>query len=371
MTLDDLFRKDLCLYFQLLGKKPIYQLKEELSFLDPYLMTNSVSRLEGVSYFCGADYNKLKEHHIARSYSKLDHSLACAIMIWTYTKNRCQTILALLHDIGTPTFAHAIDYGLGDVARQESSERHIVTVIDKDKTLQELLYLDGIDYQTITLEQYPLIESTRPKLCVDRLDGIFALNLFWLGTKDYNELNKMYRDLIVCHNEEGEEEFGFLTEEAAKNCYEWNDAANQKMDLPGDKIALSLLGDIVLYGLERHVYTKEDLYQLKEEDIIKKIEVSHASLMRYYWYRYTHLEKVYTSYQKPDESYYQLKLTSKKRTIDPLFVDGFDELRLTEGNEEYQRRTFHYQNEEENLYSYIPFAPIDPDVSVKKMLLKK
>ncbi len=371
MTLNDLFQTDLCIYYQILGKKPIEKLKEELSFLEPYLMLPCVSRLSGISYFYEANDTKLKEMPIKRAYSKLDHSVSCAIMIYTYTKNRTQTILALLKDIGTPVFSNALDSRLEQEQGQVSCVRDIVTVIDQEKELQQLLFLDGIDYQRISLNRYPLIESEKTKLCANQLDDIFATNLFLLGTKDYRELNYLYKDLILCHNEDSDLEFGFQNEEAAARCYDWNECMNQTRNLKDEKIALSILGDIILYGLERHVYTKEDLYHKQEEDIIQKIKVAHAKTLRYYWYRYCNLEKVYTSLRKPDNNYYQVKLTSIKRAIDPLFIEVFEEMRLTEGNEEYKIHAFNSQNEEKNLYSYVPFVTIDPSDSVKKMLLKK
>ena len=51
---------------------------------------------------------------------------------------------ALLHDIGTPCFAHTIDYVLGDYNKQESSEKDICLMIRADEELLNLVNMGEI-----------------------------------------------------------------------------------------------------------------------------------------------------------------------------------------------------------------------------------
>ena len=92
-------------------------------FIDKYLNTKTLCRLKHVSQFCGCDYSKLYSPRFF--YSRFDHSLTIAHMTWHFTKNKEETIAALLHDVGTPCFAHTIDFVLNDHINQESSEKNI------------------------------------------------------------------------------------------------------------------------------------------------------------------------------------------------------------------------------------------------------
>lgn len=53
-------------------------------------------------------------------------------MTWHFTHDKKETLAALLHDIGTPCFAHTIDFLLGDSINQESSEETLSDVIARD-----------------------------------------------------------------------------------------------------------------------------------------------------------------------------------------------------------------------------------------------
>ncbi len=107
--------------------------KEEPLFLNKYLKTSTMKRIKYVSQFCGCDYTSL--YSPLFFYLRYFHSLVVAQMTWHFTHNKKETIVALLHDVGTPCFAHAIVYALGDALKQESSEKDIKDIIKKDKIL--------------------------------------------------------------------------------------------------------------------------------------------------------------------------------------------------------------------------------------------
>ena len=86
--------------------------QEYPDFIDKYLQTKTLNRLKYITQFCGCDYTNLYSPRFL--YSRFDHSLVVAHMTWHFTKNKKETIVALLHDVGTPCFAHCIDYFFGD-----------------------------------------------------------------------------------------------------------------------------------------------------------------------------------------------------------------------------------------------------------------
>lgn len=103
--------------------------KDYPKFIDKYLTTNSLNGLKHITQFCGCDYTNL--YSPLFKYTRFDHSLVVANMTWHFTHDKKETIMALLHDIGTTCFAHCIDYVFGDYLNQGSSEKSMTEVIKK------------------------------------------------------------------------------------------------------------------------------------------------------------------------------------------------------------------------------------------------
>ena len=151
------------------------------SFIEDYLNTDTMKRIQHVTQFCGCDYTHL--YHPLFYYTRFDHSLVVAHMTWHFTHDKKETIAALLHDAGTPCFAHCIDYVFGDYMNQESSEKSIVDIVLEDEKLKGLLDRDGISVEELKNDSsYPILENKSPKLCTDRLDGVLHTVSIWLHT---------------------------------------------------------------------------------------------------------------------------------------------------------------------------------------------
>lgn len=126
LTFDDIFYENINLmneYTQLIIDETYP------SFIDRYLTTKTLTRLKHITQFCGCDYTRLYSPLFL--YTRFDHSLTVAHMTWHFTHDQKETIVALLHDIGTPCFAHCIDYVFSDYLNQESSERSLIDFIKK------------------------------------------------------------------------------------------------------------------------------------------------------------------------------------------------------------------------------------------------
>lgn len=316
-------------------------------FLTLYCMAPSVERLDGVGYFCGADYHKIEGQCPKYFYSRLDHSIACSLIIWNKTHNRQAAILALLHDIGTPCFAHALDYGLNDSKTQESSEKDIKEVIEEDQILKGLLELDGIDYKNIDLKNESLVELNRPCLCTDRLEGVFSPNLIWSQKITLRDIKEMYKHVLVLKNEHNKREFGFDDIENAKKCFLYNQEINRLTESKEDRLTMKLLGDILCYGIHSGCFTKEELYHLTEYDIINKIKHSSNTHLKHYFKTYCSLTEVYTTtdLEQVHNCYNAHSIKVKKRLIDPLVeTEGWGSIRLSQVEQSIKREMFDYEN---------------------------
>ncbi|MGI6325153.1 MAG: hypothetical protein ACOXZS_04370 [Bacilli bacterium] len=46
------------------------------------MATKTLQRLAGIGFLCGIDYTKLYANEIKYWYSRLDHSIGCALITW-------------------------------------------------------------------------------------------------------------------------------------------------------------------------------------------------------------------------------------------------------------------------------------------------
>jgi len=188
------------------------------NFIDKYLMTNTLKRLKHITQFCGCDYTKL--YSPLFKYTRFDHSLVVAHMTWHFTHDKKETIIALLHDIGTPFFAHCIDYVFEDYLNQESSEKDLTETINKDEKIQLFLKEDNVTIEDLKdYSHFPILENKSPKLCTDRLDGVFHTAYIWLHTTSLKEIKEMYNNMIVLKNEDNNREIGFKDKKLQKNLF--------------------------------------------------------------------------------------------------------------------------------------------------------
>lgn len=235
-------------------------------FIDKYLITNTLKRLKHVTQFCGCDYTRL--YSPLFKYTRFDHSLVVAHMTWHFTHSKKETIIALLHDIGTPCFAHCIDYVFGDYLKQESSERNITDMIQKDQKLQDFLKSDGFVIEDFKNDfHFPILENKSPKLCTDRLDGVLHTCYIWLHTHSLEQIKEVYDNIIVLKNEEGNAEIGFQDVAIAEKFVSMVYVYAKELQGNTDKYVMKYISEIVKLAFERKLISLEDLYTDKEENI--------------------------------------------------------------------------------------------------------
>ena len=178
-------------------------------FLNDYINTPEMQKQAGISVTCGTCYSKL--FNTTLWYSSLDHSVAVALIVWNFTKDKKQTISALLHDIATPVFKHCIDYMNGDYENQESTENLTTKIISESKEIMSLLDKDGIKLEEVCdYHIYPIADNDTPRLAADRLEYTFSNGMgvrinFW----DLDEIKQIYETIEIQTNEDGLPELGF------------------------------------------------------------------------------------------------------------------------------------------------------------------
>lgn len=284
------------------------------NFLKKYLEVPSLTRLKNIGYFCGMDYASNDIYNFKEFVSRYDHSLAVALITWKYTNDKKATIAALFHDISTPVFSHAIDYMNKDYTEQESTEEFTEKIVLSDNILQKYLKQDNItSADIINFKNYTVVDNNRPKICADRLDGIFMTSLFWTNEFSINEVKKYIKDVTLYTNEYNEKELGFINKETAKKIIDANKLINEYCHSSNDIYLMNLLGEITKESIDNGYFTYEELFTLDETYVMKTLKTVNNNKIK-------DLIKQFKTIKKEDIPVLNIP-NIKERNINPL-VDG-------------------------------------------------
>lgn len=251
------------LYYSILSK-------EFPEFLNDYIYTKEMQKLDGINQICGA-YWRL-DNIYEDMYSVLKHSVGVALIIWNFTHDKKQTLAGLFHDISTPAFKHCIDFLNGDAEKQESTEDETVEVIKNSKEIMALLERDNIKVEEICdYHIYPIADNDTPKLSADRLEYTFMNGRYFNKVWSLEEIKEMYNDIEVIKNEEGIPELGFKSVEIAEKFIQ---GASKLWPLwigTENTITMYFYADIIKKMYDKKYITKNDLYELSEKEVIELI----------------------------------------------------------------------------------------------------
>jgi len=300
------------------------------NFLKKYIELPIMQRLSGIGLLCGTDWTSLYKNRFF--YSRLDHSVGVALIIWNFTKDKTQTIAGLLHDVSTTVFSHVSDFRKGDALTQTSTEEPTTKMILSDSALCKLMESDGIEPKDVVdYHIYPIADNEIPSLSADRLEYMYPSGLALDGSWTFEEIAKTYNNLTILKNEENKDELGFKTIEMAELYCKKFCMIGHILQLNENKLCLQLLSQIMSKAVELNVLQEEDFMTLSESKIIEKIEsfISKKTLsleeqkfatMYNTFRKMTKIE--HTSQKLPEDKYFCVSLKVKQRYINPLVKVG-------------------------------------------------
>lgn len=314
-------------------------------FIDKYLKTNTVNRLKHITQFCGCDYTKLYSPLFL--YTRFDHSLVVAHMTWHFTHDKVQTIAALLHDVGTPCFAHCIDYVFGDYLNQESSEKDIGDIIKKDEELLSCLKEDDILLdKLINLEDFLILENKSPQLCTDRLDWVLHTCYIWLHTHSLEQIRRVYDNIVILANEKGIPEIGFKDLEVAEEFVSMVFIYAKELQGNRDKYVMKYISEIIKLAFSQKIIYLDDLYTKFENEIITILANNFSS-----WKYFSEATDLVRCEDKPNNFY--ISFDTKKRNVIPLVknVDGIK--RIIDVSDTAKKIYSEFENYSDTKFAYI------------------
>lgn len=301
-------------------------------FLKKYLDLKILARLKGIGLLCGTDWTPL--FHNRFYYSRYDHSLNCALIVWNWTGDKKMTLAALLHDVSTPAFSHVIDFKNGDALTQESTEDKNAAMIRSDAELAAAFAQDGLTAADVDdYHKYSICDNEVPQLSADRLEYMFPSGAALEGWFSLRAIKRFYGDLVLAKDERGNLEFAFKTKKIALDYFKRILKIGYFLQRNKDKIAMELMARVVDKAIACGALREEELWQLSERDIIGRwdgmlaavdrsqangcLETDEAREFLRLFKTYRTMKKVCGS-STPLDGYFCVQLAVKRRWINPL-----------------------------------------------------
>lgn len=286
-------------------------------FLEELAGTPAMLRLQGVGMHCGCEYASFARYAHARPYSRWVHSVGVGLLVWRFTGDRAQAAAGLLHDVATPTFAHAVDFLRGDHLAQESTEADTEAVIAGSPELVRVLQRHGLTVGEVAdYHVYPVADNDSPRLSADRLEYTLG-NAYGHGMAGLDELRRLCDDLVVADDGEGQPELQFRSEGCALRFAELSLANSRIYISDENRFAMQSLAELLRAGLAAGVIVEADLHTT-EAEVIRKLCADGG--LRARWERFTGCARVTKSDAPLGEGWY--KVDAKRRYIDPRVAGG-------------------------------------------------
>ena len=265
-------------------------------------------RLKDVGMNCGCEYTSFPLFRSMKErYTRYDHSMGTALLVWRFSKDPAQTMAAAFHDIATPCFAHVVDFMLGDYMEQESTESRTREMIAGSEEILRLLDEYGLDVEDVAdYHRYPIADNDSPGLSADRLEYTLG-NLLNYRRRNQERISAYLDHLKVGCNEKGKPELVFRDADTAAD-FAFGALEMGKIYVSDeDRFAMEMLAEFLKEAVESRVIAMEDLW-LTEGKVVEKLNLDHG--FRDHWNRF----RGYCQVRRGTGTV----IHAKKRYIDPL-----------------------------------------------------
>ena len=286
-------------------------------FLNEYINTPEMLKQAKISVSCGTIYSKMYNQ---MWYSSLDHSIAVALIIWHFTKDKKQTLSGLFHDIATPVFKHSIDFMNKDYEKQESTEELTTKIISESKEIMTLLNRDGIKVEEVSdYHIYSIADNDTPCLSSDRLEytlsnGLGATEKIWT----LDDVKDIYDNIEIQKDEKGVEEVGFKDIAIAEKFVHTMSILSRLYRREKTLFTMQMLADIMKIMSDNNLINVAEMYNLSEKEVIERIEKCNIRNISNGFKTWKISTDILTSEVAPEGKYFVNIEKVKKRYINPL-----------------------------------------------------
>ncbi len=278
----------------------------EEEIIEPVLVdlinSRSLQRLKGISQFGVPD-----EYYHKKNFSRYEHSLGVLILLRRLGADLNEQVAGLLHDVSHTAFSHVVDWFIGDPTKEDYQDKNHLDFIKKSE-LPFILKKYDIDYEEVSgLQNFSLLDTDAPSLCVDRID--YALR----ELKEDLGLEFVKKIFANLNNVSGQ--VVFFDEDVAR-LFADNYMLLQREHWSGEqaKARYHLLSEVLRIGVDKKIISMEDLMKTDSEVIGLLLQSNNQAILR----RLDLLKKGFNIV----ESSQGIELKKKFRYIDPEVLHG-------------------------------------------------
>ncbi|MBQ6173196.1 MAG: HD domain-containing protein [Clostridia bacterium] len=282
-------------------------------FLRRCAETPAVRRLRDVGMNCGCEYTSFARFRGLAPYSRFDHSMGVALIVWRFTRDPAQSVAGLLHDIATPVFAHVVDFMNGDYLTQESTEAGTEEIIRRSPELGRCLRDLGLTVADVSdYHRYPIADNDAPRLSADRLEYTLG-NAVRYGFCTEEQARRFFEDLTVGTDGEGRDELVFRDRETAEAFAMTALRCSAVYVSDEDRYAMQILSELLRYALDIGVLTPRDLHTTEPEVIAALLRDGRTAAR---WRDFRSMARIRRA-DSPGPDGEWRRVRAKKRYIDP------------------------------------------------------
>jgi hypothetical protein len=288
------------------------------------LNSSSLQRLKGIDQ---AGYPPL--HPERKTVNRFVHSVGVYLLLKRFGASLEEQIMGLIHDVSHGCFSHCLDYVLKDdgLEKSQSLQDNCFDAFIKNSEIEEIIQYYGFDLDFILKQKNSfLLERELPDLCADRIDYSIR-DALCCGI-----INKSEKDLMLNNLKIDKDRWFFQNFEIAQKYAEIFLKMNQKYANFGAAKMFRIIGDFLIYALEKAYIERADLYTTDKE-VIDKIRtfVGSDKCLALLWQRMQNQVKVINN---PDN--YDARVFCKSRIVDPLFKENSHIKRISEVNRDWK-----------------------------------
>jgi len=289
---------------------------EAPDFLARIAESAPMRRLRDVGMNCGCEYTAFPRFRGIGRYTRFEHSLGAAMIVWHFTHDEKQAVSALLHDVATPVFAHVVDFMRGDHLTQTATESGTAGIIRGSGEICAALASLGLTAAEVEdYHIYPVADNPTPRLSADRLEYTCgnAINFSFAAP---GEIAELYSDLTVGENETGESELMFRTPERALRFARIALRCSRLYVCDEDRYAMQRLSELLRDAAAARVVSEEQLLGTESAVISDLLSDGEFSAR---WRSFCAMSRTERA-GSPGRDGEWRRIRAKKRYIDPYIV---------------------------------------------------
>lgn len=307
-----------------------------------------VGRIENIRKNSGINMTKLIAYD--NPSTMLDHCVGVALILDKYTKEDKQVIAGLLHGINVPAFNEAakhMNYELNDKTVYDS-------IVSSDKLFEYFLN-NNIDIKEICdYSKYPLAKSKGNRMDAESIENVLR-NSYILGNIDIKETKKIYEDLVITKNEDGELEFAFDNYKLAEKFCRLSLNIAKIHRSYEMKFTMKIIATLLELMLKRNEINANDLYKYSDKAIYEIGINSSDKRISNGWNLLRTVDKVYTKFN-PVEDKFCVKADLKVKYVDPLVKLKGGYTRISSVSLQMKEEITQFLNSDTDLYMYGDFV---------------